>query len=70
MSDWQPIETAPRNHFPVLVWSVQYGCAVAFLDIVWQWFPALGDEPLPSPPTHWQPLPAPPSAAPPPETGR
>ncbi len=54
---WQPIETAPKNHFPVLAWSVEYGRVVAFLDVTWTWWPCPATEPLPNPPTHWMPLP-------------
>jgi len=57
---WQPIETAPRNHFPVHVWSKKYGQVVAFLDITWTWWPVPAIEPLDDSPTHWRPLPQPP----------
>ena len=57
---WQPIETAPRNHFPVHVWSQKYGQFVAFLDITWTWWPVPAIEPLDDSPTHWRPLPQPP----------
>ena len=64
-SPWQPIETKPRDHFPVLVYGL-YGQLVAFLDVTWMWwpFPAGEDGPLDYVPTHWQPLPAPPHTRP------
>lgn len=31
VSEWQPIESAPRNHFPILTWSLAQGQCVAFL---------------------------------------
>lgn len=60
MSDWQPIETAPKNHLPVLIWSEETGRVVAFRDVAWTWWPCPASHPLSHPPTHWQPLPAPP----------
>ena len=61
MSEWQPIETAPKNHFPVLVYGL-YGQMVAFKDVTWKWwpFPASEDGPLDFTPTHWMRLPEPP----------
>lgn len=59
---WQPIETAPRNHFPVLAWAREFGRVVAFRDVTWAWWPCPATEPLPSAPTHWQPLPEAPHA--------
>lgn len=54
---WQPIETAPRDHSPVLVWSREFGQIVAFRDVSWAWWPCPAVEPLPAVPTHWRPLP-------------
>lgn len=53
---WQPIETAPENHFPVQVYGL-YGQLVAFRDVNWIWwsFPN-GEDPLNYTPTHWKPL--------------
>lgn len=57
-ADWQPIETAPLNHFPVLTWSLQQGQCVAFLDVAREWWSAPnGDVPMRNKPTHWMPLP-------------
>jgi hypothetical protein len=71
MSDWQPIETAPRDGTPVLVYSpmacvgvdigLWWGLRNGF-DIGWYY----EDEPereeeLAQSFTHWQPLPSPPS---------
>jgi hypothetical protein len=69
---WQDISTAPRDHFPKLVWSLDYGQVVAFLDIAWKWWPVPATEPLPSIPMLWKPLgPSPGSgAAPTPPQGQ
>lgn len=56
MNDWRPIETKPRDHFPVLIWG-PYGHRVAFLDVTWTWFTTDADDPLDYEPTHWMPLP-------------
>lgn len=58
MSDWQLIDAAPRNHQPLLAWSLQTGVVVAFRDVTWTWWPRPAKEPLSTPPTHWMPLPA------------
>ena len=61
--DWRPIETAPRDHFPRLVWAKHWPVCVAFLDVTWAWWPVPAHEPLDWAPTHWQPLPTPPKDA-------
>jgi len=58
---WQPIETAPMNHLPVLV-NTEHGQVVAFLDVMWIWWPCPATEPLEWKPTHWMPLPPPPQS--------
>lgn len=68
MSDWQPIETAPKDKTKVLVCKGSEGPIIAhqtgagvwvhsFLDHTSKW-KYLSDEDRP---THWQPLPKPPS---------
>ncbi len=57
---WRDIATAPKDHFPVLAWSIETGRVVAFQDITWTWWPSPASHPLSHPPTHWQPLPSPP----------
>lgn len=65
MSDWQPIETAPKDGTRVLVHVPPYGPFTAhnrfhsFLEARDRWHVAglLND----AQPTHWQPLPAPPA---------
>jgi len=52
---WLPIETAPKNHLPILVYG-PYGQLVAFKDITWAWWPVPASEKLDYTPTHWQPL--------------
>ena len=66
MSEWQPIETAPKDGTEVLVTAFKYNKPPArFVSIAqfsedgncWQ-----DQEPMPvHPPTHWMPLPAPPA---------
>jgi hypothetical protein len=59
VTGWQPIETAPKDHFPVLVWSEEFGRCVAFRDVTWTWWPlpiTAHHEPLEETPTHWMPL--------------
>ena len=55
---WMPIETAPKDHLPILVCG-PYGRLVAFKDITWAWWPVPANEKLDYVPTHWQPLPPP-----------
>lgn len=57
---WRTIESAPRDHFPKLVWTKDGPVCVAFLDVTWEWWPVPATEPLEWMPTHWMPLPAPP----------
>lgn len=60
MSDlcaWQPIETKPRNHFPVLVWG-PFGHRVAFQDVTWAWWEPAAADPIDWKPSHWMSLPA------------
>lgn len=68
MSEWQPIETAPKDR-AVLAWSIDFFASV--IEIVWWeednsdgpgW--ALGDSGFRCTPTHWMPLPEPPDAPP------
>jgi hypothetical protein len=61
-AEWQPIETAPKDHFSVLTWSREYGRRVAFRDVTWDWYWSPTSR-LPAPPTHWMPLPASPIGA-------
>ena len=58
MTDWQPIETAPKDGTDVLVWC---GGAmfIAYME-VGRWFFDRTDHSVKPLPTHWMPLPAPP----------
>jgi|SRR5579863_7168928 len=56
-SAWQPIETVPKNHFPILLYG-KYGTLVGFQDVTWEWWPFPAHEALGYTPTHWMPLPA------------
>ncbi len=67
MSDWKPIETAPRDGKIILVWNHSYGHWIAsfrpplsnepgFYDhrAMWEWRDSYGRF---ATPTHWMPLP-------------
>lgn len=76
MSEWQPIETAPKDGRDILVWMPlgdgRGNPTVAVVD----WYVANGEShwriaegvfgplALDFPPTHWMPLPEPPTAPP------
>ena len=53
-SEWQPIETAPRDQTWVICWGPDYGFGLArfYPNIEWAEEPEY---------THWRPLPAPPA---------
>lgn len=57
---WQPIETAPKDGTPVLVYDDGAICLAAFDAISGFWIDVTAMEPAP---TLWQPLPAPPVGA-------
>jgi hypothetical protein len=58
MTEWQPIETAPRGGEPILLWSDDQGvCIGCHSGDVW-WDNLY--EPWRFEPTHWMPLPEPP----------
>lgn len=71
MSEWQPIETAPKDGSPVLVYAVE-GCTQwKFYTPLWicrweeghedgEWIEAGGELYTTCKPTHWMPLPKPP----------
>ncbi len=68
MSEWRPIETAPKDGTPILGWPV-WGGKNEGAEIYWQpmrrtpgrWAIPFGP-PSPRGPILWQPLPAPPTA--------
>ena len=60
-SQWRQIESAPRNHFPILLYG-EYGMLIGFQDVTWEWWPYPAHEALGYVPTHWMPLPEPPAA--------
>jgi hypothetical protein len=62
MQEWRPIEEAPMDHLPLLVWSIATGRMVAFRDVGWKWWPVPAHDALPErdQPTHFMPLPKPP----------
>lgn len=57
---WQPIETAPKDHFAYLVYGPKAGRSVAFRDVTWRWLALPSRKDLGYKPTHWMPLPEPP----------
>lgn len=69
MSEWQPIETAPKDGSDILVWddfeiSITFWGKTAHVPI-YGWIQVdFGDlydlEPMEPQPTHWMPLPEPP----------
>jgi hypothetical protein len=71
MSEWHPIETAPKDGTPVIVWDgrfraiARYEGATEFMP--WDWMAlCFAEQPYPARtvnPTHWMPLPAPPVGA-------
>jgi hypothetical protein len=63
MSNWQPIETAPKDGTPILAFRpvVPIGQVVGYLTANGLFISAVGGWCLL--PTHWQPLPDPPEPA-------
>lgn len=62
MSEWQPIETAPKNGQRILLWGLQYVMPVTGSQYfeVNGWRIQPGMNALKNQPTHWMPLPRPP----------
>lgn len=67
MSEWMPIETAPKDGTRILISSPTDGVLSSHFDGGnWQgrpWRPVRSAEYEASKPTHWMPLPAPPTGA-------
>lgn len=64
MSEWQPIETAPKNGSRVLLWNPEWSgpCTAQFYgDAAGGWKLDKRMPPFAYQPTHWMPLPAPPN---------
>lgn len=66
MSEWQPIETAPKDGTEVLgYWPRAVACSPDAYDVVrWhggEWRDRFDDDSKFSAPSHWMPLPAPPA---------
>ncbi len=60
MSEWQPIETVPKNGIDVLTYNQRGGICIAYqsgAEAVW--CSSYSDEVIINP-THWMPLPEPP----------
>jgi hypothetical protein len=68
MTEWQPIETAPKDGTAILIWPANasfYGDEATSYVVRWHdwkeaWIEASGEEYAAFYPTHWMPLPAPP----------
>ncbi len=56
---WQPIETAPRDGTPLLVWDGDVPIIAYWHRAAWRYSP----KGYTCHPTHWMPLPPPPGAA-------
>lgn len=73
MSEWQPIETAPKDGSVIYLWDAHYRCRVTgakwdfhyWMNGVSQgeksWGAGDRDGPFCGKPTHWMPIPSPPS---------
>ena len=70
-SEWQPIETAPKDGTPIIAYRPtkpphvegMYWAGPGGEGGAWYWHYD-GDGPTSTPPTHWMPLPTPPKEAP------
>ncbi len=64
MSEWQPIETAPKDGTQIIAWGENIGHIVTeyapFNGTDWVWVTLDGPDYHVSAFTHWMPLPAPP----------
>lgn len=66
MSEWQPIETAPKDGTSILAWTAGGICEIAFEYGEFEQLPCFstyddcGSAVLICKPTHWMPLPPPP----------
>jgi hypothetical protein len=71
MTEWQPIETAPKDGSAILIWPAQSAltgsteCMIISYVVRWHdwkeaWIEASGEEYDTFYPTHWMPLPPPP----------
>jgi hypothetical protein len=70
VTEWRPLETAPKDGTPVLVFredagvfTAHYAAAVDFVkdgDCEPQWWTIDGQDLMADLPTHWMPLPEPP----------
>ena len=65
MSEWQPIETAPKDGTKIIVFDHYDGVVIARWRMRWpesgyEWIEATGEEYENYRPTHWMPLPEPP----------
>ena len=63
MTDWKPIETAPKDGTEVLVWGYGQMSVAKFISGVhgeWKVYTSDGWYGYDSFPTHWMPLPKPP----------
>jgi hypothetical protein len=60
--EWQPIETAPKDGTPVMIYDPEFSIKVYVAAWMYdfQWVEADGEHHLEFNPTHWMPLPEPP----------
>lgn len=66
MSEWQPIETAPKNKAVIACDGSAVGeaCLIQYEDNISGWYWASDRSAMLSQPSHWMPLPSPPEAKP------
>lgn len=55
MTDWQPIETAPKDGFVILLWQGGYPVAARWIESRSDWVPVKGAK-LTGAPEAWMPL--------------
>jgi hypothetical protein len=61
MSEWQPIESAPKDGTPVLLWTKEWGAVVGRHDGYGIFGVSPPGEEMLGGATHWMPLPTPPA---------
>ena len=60
MTDWQPIETAPKDGTDILIWDNDFGCMVVNWSYRRWWASHDSEDNYWPEPTHWMHLPPPP----------
>ena len=63
MSEWLPIESAPKDGTMILAWVPDGRMMIWRADLLWRGLSNRTPEHLQFPATHWMPLPSPPDPA-------